>query len=177
MPLYTERLVLRGFRLADAPLIAEMVALREVAEGTLNIPHPYLPEMAEQWVAGHPTAAKDDVYNFAITRVSDGLLIGSIVISVAPRFQRAEIGYWLGLTYWNQGYTTEAARAVLHWGFTQLGLHKMCASHFPANPASGRVMQKLGMQYEGTLRQHVRRDGEPFVDLIMYGVLREEFLR
>jgi RimJ/RimL family protein N-acetyltransferase len=176
VPLETERLVLRAFVLEDAPLIAAMVSAREVAEGTLNIPHPYPLEMAEQWVASRSTAAMDDSYHFAITRRNDGMLMGSIGIGITRRFLRAEIGYWLGVPFWNLGYATEAGRAVLRWGFQEFGLHKICASHFPSNPASGRVMQKLGMTYEGTLRQHVRRDGEDFVDLVYYGVLRDEFL-
>jgi RimJ/RimL family protein N-acetyltransferase len=84
------------------------------------------------------------------------------------------MGYWLGVPHWNQGYMTEAARRVIQFGFEQQDLHRMVACHFTINPASGRVMVKAGMTYEGILRQHVRK-AEQFFDLACYGILRSEF--
>ena len=74
----------------------------------------------------------------------------------------------------NQGYATEAAQAVLEYGFRKLGLHRVQARHFTKNPASGRVMQKIGMTYEGTLRQSIYRFGR-FEDAALYSILRHEF--
>ncbi len=86
----------------------------------------------------------------------------------------AELGYWIGRFYWGQGYCTEAARQVLRYGFEDLKLNKICARHMQTNPASGRVMQKIGMRQEGCLRQHYNRWGE-VVDYPIYGILHAEY--
>ena len=78
------------------------------------------------------------------------------------------MGYWIGKPYWNQGFGTEAALAILRYAFEQLGLNRVYAAHFRRNPASGRIMQKIGMTYEGRLRQHVKKWGD-FEDMEYYG--------
>ncbi len=85
------------------------------------------------------------------------------------------MGYWLGQPYWNLGYGTEAAAALIEFGFNQLNLNRIYAYHLPRNPASGRIMQKIGMTYEGLLRQAAKK-GDTFEDLILYAILREDFL-
>jgi ribosomal-protein-alanine N-acetyltransferase len=76
--------------------------------------------------------------------------------------------------HWNRGYCTEAARTLITYGFSSLGLNRIQAMHFPRNPASGRVMQKLGMTREGQLRQYVCNRGT-FEDLMLHSILRREF--
>jgi RimJ/RimL family protein N-acetyltransferase len=80
----------------------------------------------------------------------------------------------MGVPFWNHGYCSEAARALVTYGFEQMGLHRIYAFHFARNPASGRVMQKAGMTCEGTLRQHVKK-WERYEDLVAYGILRSEY--
>lgn len=171
--LTTARLFLRAFVLADAPVVAALVGDRAVAEMTLNIPHPYESAMAEEWIAAG-SGVEGDEHRFAIVRRDDEALIGAMGLVVTPRHARAELGYWIGRPYWNQGYCTEAGRAVLGYGFLSLGLHRIMADHFARNPASGRVMQKLGMQREGLAREHVRRD-EEFIDIVRYAILRQDW--
>ena len=91
-----------------------------------------------------------------------------------PEHDHAELGYWIGVPYWGAGYATEGARAVMQFGFETLSLNRIFASHFSRNPASGRVLQKIGMRYEGTLRRHLKKWDE-YIDLECYGVLRSEF--
>jgi RimJ/RimL family protein N-acetyltransferase len=86
----------------------------------------------------------------------------------------AEIGYWIAVPYWGRGYATEAAAEIVRYGFEERNLQRVFACHFTRNPASGRVLQKAGMKYEGTLRQHVRKWDE-YVDVAFYGVLRHEY--
>ena len=86
----------------------------------------------------------------------------------------AELGYWIGVPYWGKGYATEAAKAVVRYGFEQIKLNRIFAHHFKPNPASGKVLRKIGMKYEGCMRQHVRKWDE-FVDLELYAILREEW--
>ena len=86
----------------------------------------------------------------------------------------AEMGYWIGKPYWNQGYGTEAAGGILQYAFEQLDLNRVYAAHFRRNPASGRIMQKIGMTYEGCLRQHIKK-WDSFEDMEYYGILRSEY--
>ena len=78
----------------------------------------------------------------------------------------------LGRPFWGRGYATEAARAVIEYGFSVLNLHRIYAMHFSRNPASGRVMEKCGMVHEGRFREHVRKWGV-FEDVDLRGILRE----
>jgi ribosomal-protein-alanine N-acetyltransferase len=172
--LTTARLVLRPFMVADAPDVQRLAGEREVASTTLNIPHPYEAGMAEQWInTRHEVYARGEGISFAIVRRADHVLIGAIGLRLEQPHARAELGYWIGVPFWRQGYCTEAARAVVRYGFEVLGLHRIYAAHLTRNPASGRVLQKLGMTYEGCARQHVQK-WDVFEDVAMYGILRSE---
>jgi ribosomal-protein-alanine N-acetyltransferase len=173
--LETRRLVLRPFTLLDAPAVKRLAGDRRVADTTLNIPHPYEDGMAEGWISGHQEAfERGDSMTWAIVRRQDEALIGAISLRFEEAHDRAEMGYWVGVPYWNKGYCTEAARAVAGYAFGQRGLNRLRATHLARNPASGRVMQKLGMTYEGTLRQQVKKRGV-YEDLVCYGLLRAEW--
>ena len=169
--LTTERLVLRPFTTADAPAIQRLASAREIAESTLLIPHPYPDGAAAEWIAGHDDASNNHI--FAIT-LRDGDVMGAIGLHVDSNHDRAEIGYWIGLPFWGRGYVTEAAAAVVRYVFDDLHLNRVFAFHFTRNPASGRVLQKIGMQREGTMRQHIVKWGE-HVDVDYYGIVRDEW--
>lgn len=171
----TERLILRQFQPADAPAIRQLAGTEEVAAGTL-LPHPYEEGLAEQWIANQQQdyEAGRNV-SFAITLAEGEIVIGSIGLEIAQVHRQARLGYWIGHDYWNRGYGTEAVKAVLTYGFMQLDLNRIYAPHFQGNHASGRVLQKAGMTYEGRMREHYLRFGR-FVDLELYGLLQQEFL-
>lgn len=169
--LHTERLVLRPFTLDDAPTVQRLAGAREVADTTLTIPHPYLDGEAEAWISAHREAwEKASRGTFAIVSNTDGL-VGAIGLHFRLEHRRAELGYWVGLPFWNRGYATEAARAVIRYAFSSLPLDRIHAAHLTRNPASGRVMIKAGMQFEGVRRQHVVRWGRA-EDLAEYAILR-----
>jgi len=171
----TRRLLLCGLRLSDAPRIRLLAGDRSAASTTLLIPHPYEKGMAEQWIkAQRERQRKGREVTFAIGLRSQKLLIGVIGLSLNAHHARGGLGYWIGKPYWNRGYATEAAQAVLRYGFETLRLHRVYAFHFRRNPASGRVLRKLGMTHEATLRQHIRK-WESFEDLEGYGILRSEY--
>ncbi len=173
--LQTERLVLRPFALSDAADVQRLAGAREVADTTLGVPYPYEDGMAEQWIGSLPEhLASGTLLTYAVTDQDAGNLLGVVSLAVTPKHSRAEIAYWLGTPHWNQGYMTEAAGELIHYGFTAMGLSKITASHFARNPASGRVMQKLGMTPEGLLRRHVRKN-DGFEDLVLYGLPAEEW--
>ena len=173
--LLTERLRLRPFTPADAPAVTALVSDERVARPTLNIPHPYPPGAAEEWIATHaPAAAEGVAYTFAIERQADGALLGAIGMHPHIRHRRAEIGYWLGAPYWGQHYMSEAVRRVVEFGFTALCLNRIEAACFPWNPASAGVMRNAGMTYEGRLRAYVIKQGKA-EDIEMYAILRDEW--
>ena len=169
----TQRLVMRPFAFADATEVRRLAAERAIADTTLNIPHPYDVGMAEAWIATHqPKFEAGELVNFAITLLSDQRLIGAMGLRLERAFDRAELGYWIGMPFWNRGYCTEATRAVIDYGFAALELNRIYAHHLARNPASGRVLQKAGMVCEGVARQHAKKWGR-HEDLVLYGIVRD----
>ncbi len=173
--LETQRLQLRAFAATDADRVQRLAGDRAVSATTVNIPYPYEDGRAEAWIASHRLEYKEGrVVTFAIVLRSENALIGAIGLTISEKHSRAELGYWIGSAYWNQGYCTEAVRALLRYGFEDLTLNKIHASFFKENLASGRVMEKVRMLYEGCRRQHFQKENE-FRDRIDYGILRSEF--
>ena len=171
----TTRLILRPMYLDDAARVQYLAGAREIAEMTGHMPHPYLDGMAEEWIGGQAAEwQRGEAVTFAIAQRDTQTLIGAVSLIIYPEHHFAELGYWIGIPYWNQGYMTEAARAVLQFGFEALHINRVYATHFARNPASGRVMQKIGMTYEGTLRQHFLR-WDRYEDLVYYGILQDEW--
>jgi [ribosomal protein S5]-alanine N-acetyltransferase len=169
--LETARLKLRPYSEADIAELVPLIGAREVAATTLRISHPYTEQDARAFLA---LAQEPGKIWLATTLRSDGRQIGGVGLRVEDPHQHAELGYWLGVPYWRQGYATEAAGEMLRYGFVDLGLHRIFASHFRHNPASGRILVKLGMRYEGCQREHLRKWNQ-FVDSELYGVLRPEW--
>ena len=172
--LHTQRLILRPFSLADALAVQQLAGDRAVAASTLSIPHPYPDGLAEAWIRTHPEQfANGKAITLAITLI-DNRLCGSIGLELVPEFHLAELGYWIGVPFWGQGYCTEAAQQLIDYGFQELKLNRIQGTHYTDNPASGRVMEKLGMVYEGCRRQHTCKDGV-FKDIKLYGLLRQDW--
>jgi len=172
--LTTERLVLRPFTLDDTPAVQALASADEVAATTLNLPHPYPDGAAAAWIGKHaPAAADRRAYTWAIVRAAGATFLGAITLGVESPHARGALGYWLGVPYWSQGYTTEAVRRVATFARTDLRLHRIEAACFPRNRASARVMEKAGLRYEGLLRGYVRKDGV-FEDVLIYAGVPED---
>jgi ribosomal-protein-alanine N-acetyltransferase len=173
----TEHLILRPYSLNDTPELQRLIGDRDIASTTANIPHPYEDGMAEEWIGKRQESFnKGETVDFAITHRQDGFFMGGISLGSIDKYSElAEIGYWIGKPYWGHGYVTEAARAVLKYGFEVMELNRIHSRHFSRNPASGRVMQKIGMIREGYRRQHFKKWGK-FEDIELYGILRSEYL-
>lgn len=110
---------------------------------------------------------------FAV-RLLQGPLIGCVGLGITRSDERGELGYWVGVDYWNQGFMTEAAGACLQFGFEALALQRITSRHYASNPASGRVMEKIGMKKEGFLRRHMKKAGI-LHDIVEHGILKEEW--
>jgi RimJ/RimL family protein N-acetyltransferase len=176
--LETERLVLRPFSPDDAPDLARLAGRREIADTTISIPHPYSEEQARQWITSN--ADPHTLARFVLLGVeskSEATLVGSIGLrDVEVEHAQAEMGFWIAVECWGKGYATEAARAVLAFGFEQLALNRIYAHHMVRNPASGAVLARIGMKQEGLLRQRVRKWGR-FEDVVLMAILHEEWRR
>jgi RimJ/RimL family protein N-acetyltransferase len=173
--LQTRRLSLRPFELTDGEEVRRLAGDRAIADTTLLIPYPYEVGMAEEWIlTRRPKFEAGEEIVFAVVLRGSGGLIGAMGLVIEGKFHRAEIGYWIGRPYWGNGYCTEAGQAVLEYGFQSLNLNRIHAYHFKRNPASGRVMRKIGMKHEGSSPQHVMKWGV-FEDVELYGILRSDW--
>ncbi len=169
--LRSDRLILRPFIATDASKVQRYCGEKAIADTTLNIPHPYEDGMAEAWIATHqPAWEAGELATFAVTTLASEL-VAAVGLRLEPPHRRGELGYWVGVPYWGQGYATEAAAALVAWGFDILDLQRIHAAHFSRNPASGRVMQKIGMTFEGIARQHVLKN-DRWEDMARYGMVR-----
>jgi RimJ/RimL family protein N-acetyltransferase len=142
--LCTERLLLRPVGDGDIRRIAQLAGDWSVASMTARIPFPYTERDAVEWIGG---LGEGEVVA-AIER--DGELIGMVGYTLAPDRRSAEFGYWIGRPYWGVGYATEAARAMVEHCFTTERFDRLTCCHFTDNPASERVIGKLGFTAVGT---------------------------
>ncbi|AJG59710.1 acetyltransferase [Bacillus thuringiensis] len=171
----TERLILRSLQLDDAPVIEKLAGDYLVAKTTLSIPHPYPKGSAKDFIT-HMLQAETDkkIVIFSILGKNNKELLGVINLNLNRIHKRGELAYWIGRPYWGNGFGTEAAKALLHYGFNALHLNKIFAASFTNNPGSWRIMEKIGMNQEGTFKQHVIKYGES-IDLTYYGILLSEY--
>jgi ribosomal-protein-alanine N-acetyltransferase len=173
--LTTNRLTLRPFALDDAWDVERLAGEREIADTTLNIPHPYPNGAATAWIQVHPNGWSDGTSaTFAIVETSTGKLVGAIGLTIKREHRRAELGYWIARDRWNNGYATESSRRILDFGFEVLGLHRIQARHLLRNPASGKVMFKIGMQQEGIARDWAIK-WDRYETVAVYSILEPEW--
>lgn len=171
----TKRLVLRQFAAADAPEVQKLAGDKDVASKTASIPYPYKDGAAENWINSHPdTFEQGDGVTLAVTRGDDKVLLGAISLAMNKAHQRAEIGFWIGKPFWKSGYCTEAAAVMIEYAFIELGVKRVVANVYGANPGAARVLRKVGMRHEGTLRRHIKLRGE-YCDVQIFGILGGEF--
>lgn len=169
----TRRLLLRAFVGEDAPAVQRLASAREVAATTATLPHPYPDGAAASWIASQPEQfAAGRSIDWAITTAADGV-VGAIALRPSSAMLHAELGYWIGVPYWRRGYASEAAAAVVRHAIRALGLKRVHAHHMSRNAASGAVLKKAGLRWEGRLRAHLRRDGR-FHDVDLWGIVDDE---
>ncbi len=169
--LRTARLLLRSFELTDVDDVWAYASDPEVARYR-PLPDPYTRSDAAEFVDRQMRTDWSTNPEFAV--VYGRRVIGGISLHVNHEHETAELGYLLGKRWWGRGVATEAARAVVGWGFRSFKLHKVYARAHVDNKPSWRVMEKLGMTREGVLRGHWKMR-EEHVDLVYYGVLRDEW--
>lgn len=173
--LETPRLRLRPYRLTDAADLQRLAGDRRIAATTATIPHPYPDGAAEAFIGTHEAQWQAGTHlTLAIADRTTDALVGGVGLVCEREHARAELGYWIAVPYWGQGFATEAAAALCGYGFDVLGLYRIEARHVAGNTASGAVMRKLGMQVDGVLRGHVVKWDERH-DLVVCSVLAPEW--
>lgn len=148
----TERLLIRLPRLSDAASISMFAGDRDIARMTTRIPHPYPQPAAEMWVL-MTRAGYEPGSNLAMTVELDGQPVGGGGLFRRRPDQDWEIGYWIGKPWWGRGLATELGEALVAFGASDYGADRIIAGHYDDNPASGRVLEKLGFAYTGTARE------------------------
>ena len=162
--LTTERLLLRPFAPGDAEAVRLACQDPEIPRWT-PVPSPYTAEHAWEFTAvTSPDGwARDTLYNFAVTTRDGGDLVGAMGLvrleSLRTPRHQAELGYWTAREHRRRGYTAEAARAVCHWAFTELGVERLEWTADAGNHASRAVARAVGFVMEGTLRSFVPHNG------------------
>jgi [ribosomal protein S5]-alanine N-acetyltransferase len=168
----TQRLRIRSFQPIDWQAVYDYTSDPAVHE---YIPEgPFTPEQAKAFVADN---MDEQARAVAVLLKSDDVLIGHMVFHPWFASQTYEIGWTFNRTYHGQGYATEAAMALLRYGFEELHLHRIIATCQPENVASWRVMEKLGMRREAHFRKCERRPNDLWWDEYFYALLEEEWFK
>jgi [ribosomal protein S5]-alanine N-acetyltransferase len=174
--LQTSRLILRPCSLDDSPTVARLAGRREIADTTITIPHPYSEQQAKDWVSRSIedwNQGREAVFAMA-TRKNLQLVGATGLRDIDREHSRAEMSIWVGANWWGHGYATEAGQALLQFGFETLKLNRIYAHHMLRNPASGRVLEKLGLKKEGVIREGVRKWGV-FEDVALLAVIKKDW--
>lgn len=149
----TERCLLRLPEMEDAPAISRYCGEYDVAKNTARIPHPYPALAAEMWVL-MTRAGWTPQGNQSLTVEHDGQVIGGGGVFKRRPDADWELGYWIGRPWWGKGFATEIGQALVELGTKTLGACVLTAAHADDNPASGRVLEKLGFAYTGEAGEH-----------------------
>ncbi|MCP1181770.1 GNAT family N-acetyltransferase [Paenibacillus sp. 1781tsa1] len=173
MQLETERLIIRDILETDWESIHNYTSMTEVTQHTAWGPNTEEDTREYvQFVLDMQQTHPREGYELAICLKKEGILIGGVGLHIENT--NAEIGYVLNPFYQGKGYAAEAARAMLGFGFNTLGIHRIYAKCRPNNKASENVMQKIGMQREGLMREHWFYKGE-YHDSYLYSILAKEY--
>ena len=175
-PIVTPRLLLREFVPEDFSAVMRYASDPEVTRHMLWGPNG---EVETRGFLNHAIhcqgEARRTAYELAVILKDTNELIGGCGIGIVHADHReGEIGYCFDKAYWGNGYATEAARALLSYGFETLKLHRIYATCSPANHGSAHVLEKCGMQREGVLRQHKWMKGA-WRDSFLYSILEQEY--
>ena len=172
-----ERLILRRYRTEDAEdMFRNWAQSEEVTRYLTWQPYTCIEDVRGyiKWIVD---SYADDKYNWIIEWKDTHEAIGAIdVISMREDIASCEIGYCLSDRFWGKGIMPEAFGEVIRFLFEEVGMNRIQATHDPNNPKSGRVMEKCGLRYEGTMRQG-SRNNQGVCDCVMRAILREDYLK
>jgi RimJ/RimL family protein N-acetyltransferase len=172
-PLQDDVVRLRAWSIDDIPAVTSACQDPEIPRWT-TVPTPYTEADARAYIDAVTDPNREDQVNFAVTRRSDGRLVGAIGLAIVKP-NVAEIGYWAVAEARGHGYTPRALRLISMWAFEELDLARVQLGTFPGNRPSERVAEKVGYVSEGVLRSYMEQRGERR-DLRMWSLLPGELL-
>lgn len=175
--LETERLILRRFTMYDAEMMFRNWASDPEVTKYLTWPTHKNPDISREviknWISGYEA---DNKYDWAIELKTIREPIGSIAaVKVEDNIDSVHIGYCIGKPWWHKGYTSEALTSLVRFFFEEIGANRIEARFDPRNPNSGRVMEKAGLIYEGTMRQADRNNQGGLCDASYYAILADDY--
>lgn len=170
--LYSRRLILRPFTLADVSEVRRMAGDARIADTTMAIPHPYPEGAAEAWISTHAASyeATKEITYAVVTKDGENIVGAATLLDISKLHARAELGYWTGYEHWSKGYCTEAVIRLIEFAHQELKTTRIVARCLVHNVASSRVMEKAGLSREGHLIQHVNKNGR-YEDMLLYGLV------
>lgn len=173
----TPRLILRPFKLSDAKMMYRNWASDDEVTKYLTWPAHTDLRVSQMVITLWTELYKNlDYYQWAIQLKENGEVIGSLsLFNINNHDENAEVGYCIGRQFWNQGIVTEAFQALIKLSFEEIGLSRLTGRHDVLNTASGRVMEKCQLIYEGTLRKISKNQKGELVDCKYYSILKEEY--
>ena len=175
--LTTSRLLLRALESDQAETLFSLANGPEIADNTANMPSPYTLETAQSFIESIPEKYRaGDLLNLGMHVRETGELVGVISLRINARHHAGHLGYWVAAHARNRGYAAEAAGAVMGFGFTELALQRVGSQCFGRNKASARVLEKIGLRFEGCLRQAFLKNGV-YEDLLGFATVREDWER
>ncbi|OXM14769.1 GNAT family N-acetyltransferase [Paenibacillus herberti] len=174
MWLETDRLIIREFTHEDTASVHQYASDIEVTKHTIWGPNTEeeTREFIERVVETQGQQPRVDYELAVVLKVSHELIGGCGLHTSDPR--QAEIGYCFNPTFWRKGYASEAVGALVQFGFGELGLHRTYARCRPENTGSAKVMERIGMKYEGHLRGHMWYKGV-WHDSLQYSILEDDY--
>ena len=165
---------IRKWELSDAKDLAVALSNKKVQDNLRDgLPYPYTEQDGKEFISAMLSADESETFAFAIT--VDNMVIGSIGIFRQGNIHRqiAELGYYIAEEYWGKGIMTEAVKQICEYVFANSDIIRIYAEPFAYNIASCRVLEKVGFQYEGTLRSNAVKNGR-VIDMEMYSLLKAE---
>ena len=165
---------IRKWELSDAKDLAAALSNKKVQDNLRDgLPYPYTEQDGKEFISAMLSADENETFAFAIT--VDNMVLGSIGIFRQGNIHRqtAELGYYIAEEYWGKGIMTEAVKQICAYVFANSDIIRIYAEPFAYNIASCRVLEKVGFQYEGTLRSNAVKNSK-VIDMKMYSLLKEE---
>jgi [ribosomal protein S5]-alanine N-acetyltransferase len=171
--LETSRLILRPWTPEDLPAFEQISNDPDVAEFTASFVYPQPEGWAKARLERTIARFEEHQYGFAVIWRETLETVAEVNISIDQKRHRGDIGYMCARDWRGRGIVSEAVQAMNTWAFSNHELNRIQACHFPRNPASGRVLEKAGLQREGILRGYILKNGVS-EDVVMYGMTRAD---
>ena len=175
----TKRLILRKFVESDIPAVFKNWTSDDRVTEYLRWPTQKSIDETKDVISNFiKRYEKTDFYAWAIVlKDNSNEPIGMIsVVDIKENLDLVHIGYCIGRNWWNQGITSEAFAGIIPFLFEEVKVNRIESQHDPNNPSSGKVMEKCGLKYEGTLRQ-ADFNNKGIVDAAMYSILASEYYK